>query len=74
MDPMQRVPGGEGSRLMTVRANGQTLLSHFDVVGDAGASGMADVKIFAGLQPAKDGALHLEFAWGGRKAGDGLGD
>jgi hypothetical protein len=54
--------GGEGSRLMTVRANGQTLLSHFDVVGDAGSSGMADVKVFAGLQPANDGALHLEFA------------
>jgi len=54
--------GGEGSRLMTVKANGQILLSHFDVVGDAGESSAADVKIFAGLQPAKDGALHLEFA------------
>ena len=54
--------GGEGSRLMTVKANGQILLSHFDVVGDAGASDMADVKVFAGLQPAKDGVLHLEFA------------
>jgi hypothetical protein len=54
--------GGEGSRLMTVRANGQTLLSHFDVVGDAGSSGIADVKVFSGLQPAADGALHLEFA------------
>lgn len=54
--------GGEGSRLMTVKANGQTLLNHFDVVGDAGASGMADVKVFAGLQPAGDGALHLEFS------------
>ena len=53
--------GGEGSRLITVRANGQTLLSHFDVIGDAGSSGMADVKVFAGLQPSKDGALHLEF-------------
>jgi len=53
--------GGEGSRLMTVKANGQILLSHFDVVGDAGASGMADVKVFAGLQPAHDGVLHLEF-------------
>lgn len=54
--------GGEGSRLMTVKANGQTLLSHFDVVGDAGASGIADVKVFAGLQPASDGTLHLEFS------------
>lgn len=54
--------GGEGSRIMTVKANGKTLLSHFDVVGDAGASGVVDVRIFAGLQPDKDGALHLEFA------------
>lgn len=54
--------GGEGSRLMTVKANGQVLLSHFDVVGDAGASGTADVKVFAGLQPSSDGVLHLEFA------------
>ena len=54
--------GGEGSRLMTVKANGQILLSHFDVVGDAGASDAADVRVFAGLQPAEDGALHLEFA------------
>ena len=59
--------GGEGSRLMTVKANGQTLLSHFDVVGDAGSSGMTDVKVFAGLQPDKDGVLHLEFAGEGGK-------
>ncbi len=54
--------GGEGNRLMTVKANGQTLLKHFDVVGDAGASGMADVKVFGGLQPASDGTVHLEFS------------
>jgi hypothetical protein len=59
--------GGEGSRIMTVKANGRTLLSHFDVVGDAGASGVVDVRIFAGLQPDKDGALHLEFAGEGGK-------
>jgi len=53
--------GGEGSRLMTVKANGQVLLTHFDVVGDAGASGVADVKVFAGISPARDGMLHLEF-------------
>jgi len=52
---------GEGSRLMTVKANGQTLLSDFDVIGDAGASGMADVKVFTGVRPAADGLLHLEF-------------
>lgn len=54
--------GGEGSRVMTVRANGQTLLSHFDVIGDAGASRVADEKVFAGISPAQDGKLHLEFA------------
>jgi len=53
--------GGEGSRLMTVRANGQTLLTHFDVIGDSGSSGMADVKVFTGIHPAPDGMLHLEF-------------
>jgi hypothetical protein len=53
---------GEGSRLMTVRANGKTLLSRFDIVADAGASRTADVKVFAGIQPAADGLLHLEFS------------
>ena len=58
--------GGEGSRIMTVRANGKTLLSRFDVVADAGASRTADVKVFPGVSPAADGMLHLEFA--GEKA------
>ena len=53
--------GGEGSRLMTVRANGRTLLSRFDIVADAGSSRTADVKVFTGIQPARDGMLHLEF-------------
>ncbi|MGD0293498.1 MAG: malectin domain-containing carbohydrate-binding protein [Terracidiphilus sp.] len=54
--------GGEGSRLMTVRANGRTLLTRFDVVADAGASRTADVKVFTDLTPAPDGILHLEFS------------
>jgi hypothetical protein len=54
--------GGEGSRLMTVRANGKTLLNRFDVVADAGASRTADVKVFTDLVPAPDGLLHLEFS------------
>jgi hypothetical protein len=54
--------GGEGSRLMTVRANGVPLLSHFDVTADAGGERMADDRVFPGLRPAKDGRLHLEFA------------
>jgi hypothetical protein len=53
--------GGEGSRLITIRANQQTLLSGLDVVADAGASRTADVKVFPGIQPAADGKLHLEF-------------
>ncbi len=54
--------GGEGSRLMTVRANGNTLLTRFDVVADAGASRTADVKVFTDMAPTADGLLHLEFA------------
>jgi hypothetical protein len=54
--------GGEGSRIMTVRANGVTLLSGFDIVADAGASSTADVKVFTGITPAADGKLHLEFS------------
>jgi hypothetical protein len=54
--------GGEGSRLMTVRANGRTLMTRFDVAADAGASRTADVKVFTDLTPAPDGLLHLEFS------------
>jgi hypothetical protein len=54
--------GGEGDRIMTVRANGKTLLSGFDVAADAGASRTADVKVFPDISPAKDGQLHLEFS------------
>jgi hypothetical protein len=61
-DPESTGTGGEGSRLMTVRANGRTLLTRFDIVADAGASRTADVKVFTGMTPAADGMLHLEFA------------
>jgi len=54
--------GGEGSRIMTIRANGVSLLTGFDVVADAGASSTADVKVFTGITPAADGKLHLEFS------------
>ncbi len=54
--------GGEGSRIMTIRANGKPLLSGFDVVADTGASSAADVKVFTGIEPAADGKLHLEFS------------
>jgi hypothetical protein len=61
-DPESTPTGGEGSRLMTVRANGRTLLTRFDIVADAGASRTADVKVFTGIAPATDGLLHLEFS------------
>jgi hypothetical protein len=54
--------GGEGDRIMTVRVNGRTVLSGFDVVADAGASRTADVKVFPDTSPAGDGQMHLEFA------------
>jgi len=54
--------GGEGSRIMTVRANGVQLLTDFDIAADAGASRTADVKVFPNIEPAADGQLHLEFA------------
>ena len=61
-DPESTGTGGEGSRLMTVRANGKTLLNRFDIVADAGASRTADVKVFTEIAPAADGMLHLEFS------------
>jgi Malectin domain len=54
--------GGEGSRIMTVRANSRPILANFDVVADSGASRTADVKVFPDITPASDGQLHLEFA------------
>lgn len=61
--------GGEGSRIMSVRANGRTLLAGFDVVADAGASHTADIKVFPDVSPAADGKLHLEFAGENGKPG-----
>jgi hypothetical protein len=61
-DPESGGGDGEGSRLMTVRVNGKTLLTRFDIVADAGASLTADVKVFTDIQPAADGLLHLEFS------------
>lgn len=54
--------GGEGSRLIDVRANGRPLLTAFDIYADAGGGRIADDRVFPGLSPAPDGRLHLEFA------------
>jgi hypothetical protein len=54
--------GGEGSRVMTVTANGKPLLSAFDVLADAGGGRIADVRAFTDIRPADDGLLHLKFS------------
>jgi len=56
--------GGEGSRMMTVLANGQPLLRDFDVLADSGGDRTADVKVFPDILPAADGQLHLSFSSG----------
>jgi hypothetical protein len=54
--------GGEGSRIMTVTANGKPLLTDFDVIADAGGARTADVKVFTDISAAEDGLLHLSFS------------
>ncbi len=54
--------GGEGSRTMTVTANGETVLRDFDVLADAGGERTAEVKVFPDISPASDGQLHLSFS------------
>jgi hypothetical protein len=54
--------GGEGSRIMTVTANGKPLLGNFDVLADSGGDRTADVKVFPDVSPAADGQLHLSFS------------
>lgn len=56
--------GGEGSRTLTISANGQMLLRDFDVLADAGGERTAEVKVFPDVSPASDGQLHLSFASG----------
>ncbi len=54
--------GGEGSRIMTIVANGQPLLRDFDVLADSGGDRTAEVKVFPDISPAADGQLHLSFS------------
>ncbi len=54
--------GGEGSRIMTVTANGKPLLSNFDVIADSAGARTADVKVFTDISAADDGLLHLGFS------------
>ena len=62
--------GGEGSRIMTFRANGAPLLADFDVLADSGGGRTADVKVFTDIVPAADGQLHLSFS--SVKGGSGM--
>lgn len=60
--PENSAGGGEGSRTMTVTANGEMLLQDFDVLADAGGERTAEVKVFHDISPARDGQLHLSFS------------
>ena len=52
---------GEGQRLFRVSANGNPILTAFDVVADAAGSNIADERVFRNISPAADGFLHLGF-------------
>jgi hypothetical protein len=54
--------GGEGSRVMTITANGKPLLTDFDVIADSAGARTADVKVFTDVRAADDGLLHLSFS------------
>ena len=56
--------GGEGSRMMTVSANGLPLLHDLDVLADAGGARTAEIKVFHDVSPASDGQLLLSFSSG----------
>lgn len=62
--------GGEGSRVMTILANGRPLLHDFDVLADSGGDRTAEVKVFPDVAPAVDGQLHLSFS--SAKGGGGM--
>ena len=52
---------GEGQRLFRVTANGDRILSAFDLVADAAGANIADERVFRNISPAEDGYLHLSF-------------
>lgn len=53
----------EGRDLSTfsVLANGNHILTGFDINGDAGGPNLADERVFRDVSPDKDGLLHLDF-------------
>ena len=53
--------GGENNRVFHVAVNGRRYLSDFDIVSDAGGSGIADERVFKDVSPGPDGMLHVRF-------------
>jgi len=53
--------GGDSSRVFHVSANGQRILSDFDILSDAGGPNVADERVFKDVTPGPDGRLHLRF-------------
>jgi hypothetical protein len=54
--------GGESSRNFNVELNGNSILTEFDPLADAGANYTADKRVFVDVAPAADGKLHLRFS------------
>jgi hypothetical protein len=52
---------GEGQRVFRVSANGNRILSGFDVGADAAGANLDDERVFRNISPAEDGFLHLSF-------------
>ncbi|MFB3922872.1 MAG: malectin domain-containing carbohydrate-binding protein [Terriglobia bacterium] len=59
--PATYAGGGESSRIFSVEANGQPILTDCDVVSQAGGSSIALQRTFKDVTPAADGYLHLKF-------------
>jgi hypothetical protein len=53
--------GGENSRIFGISVNGSFIRPRLNVAGDAGVNA-ACVKVFRGISPASDGAIHLGFS------------
>lgn len=53
--------GGIGSRVFQVDCGGTRLLSHFDILAEAGGPGRVLVKTFHGITPDEDGHIVLSF-------------
>ncbi len=53
--------GGENSRVFHVALNDERILGDFDIVSDANGPGIAEIRVFKDVLPAKDGRLHLRF-------------